>query len=158
MLGRNAHLVSENENEPVHIVMERVTSKTVDIFVEYKTYDEAVQAIDRLMNQRLLGRPPRLGMRVVEADISSQEEFLHALFPKAKNVDWKDGRARIIPTNPGDDYNSGFRGFLIEEELTLWVKHVEYPTRVSHWRFNRSELTLCSLLLPRNVLSAHTSV
>ena len=129
-LGRNARLVNENEHEPVHIVMERVTSKTLDCFVEFVNLNEAVNAVQRFDANKIDGRGSRLGQRHVDLELSSQDELMKELFPKAKNVKWVNGRPEIIPTDPEDKYKSGFSGFISKEELVMLVKHVEAPHRV----------------------------
>lgn len=131
-LGRNAHLVNENDNhEPVHIVMERVTSKTLDCYVEFINLNEAVNAVQRFEANRIVGKGGRLGQRHVDLELSSQDELMKELFPKAKNVKWTGGSPQIIETDPTDRYNSGFAGFISKEELVMLVKHVEAPQRVS---------------------------
>ena len=130
-LGRNARIINENEYEPVHIVMERVTSKTLDCYVEFTSFNEAVSAVNRFETNRTGGRGGRLGQRHVEVELSSQDFLMKELFPKAKNVTWSQGRPEITPKDPNDPYNSGFQGFVSKEELVMLVKHVEAPQRVS---------------------------
>lgn len=130
-LGRNARITNDMEHEPVHIVMERVTSKTLDAYVEFTSFDEAVAAVNRFEVNRTGGRGGRLGQRHVEIELSSQDVLMKELFPKTKNVRWNGGVPIIAPTNPDDIYNSGFQGFISKEELVMLVKHVEAPQRVS---------------------------
>ena len=112
--------------------MERVTSKTLDCYVEFVDFDEAVNAVNRFEVNRSGGRSGRLGQRHVEVELSSQEALMKDMFPKAKNVKWKGSRPEIIPRDPNDRYNSGFQGFVTREELVMLVKHVEAPQRVSY--------------------------
>ncbi|KAF4635895.1 hypothetical protein G7Y89_g2186 [Cudoniella acicularis] len=128
-LGRNARIISENDHEPIHIMMERVTSKTLDCYVEFVSFNEAVNAVNRFETNRTGGRGGRLGQRHVEVELSSQEALMKDLFPKAKNVVWHGGRPEIIPRDENDMYNSGFQGFVSKEELVMLVKHVEAPQR-----------------------------
>lgn len=130
-LGRNAKIVAENDNEPIHIIMERVTSKTLDCFVEFVSFNEAVAAVNRFETNRNGGRSGRLGQRHVDVELSSQDQLMMELFPKAKNVSWKGASPTILATNPKDVYNSGFQGFVTREEFVMLVKHVESPQRVS---------------------------
>lgn len=130
LLGRNARIISEIDHEPIHIVMERVTSKTLDCYVEFINFDEALNAVKRFNQNRKGGRGGRLGQRYVEVELSSQESLMQDLFPKAKNVEWSGAVPKIKPTKSNDKYNSGFQGFLSEEELIMLVKHVEAPQRV----------------------------
>jgi hypothetical protein len=112
-------------------VVERVTSKTLDCYVEFVSLNEAVAAVNRFETNRTGGRGGRLGQRHVEVELSSQEQLMHDLFPKAKNVTWKGSRPIITPRDENDPYNSGFQGFVSKEELVMLVKHVEAPQRVS---------------------------
>jgi hypothetical protein len=50
--------------------MERVTSKTLDCFVEFVSFNEAVQAVQRFETNRNGGRGGRLGQRHVEVELS----------------------------------------------------------------------------------------
>ncbi|PQE21292.1 hypothetical protein CJF32_00006429 [Rutstroemia sp. NJR-2017a WRK4] len=128
-LGRNARIVAENDYEPVHIIMERVTSKTLDAYIEFISFTEASNAVQRFDMNRVGGRGGRLGQRHVEVELSSQEQLMKELFPKAKNVKWVGARPEIIPRDPDDKYNSGFQGFVSREEMVMLVKHVESPQR-----------------------------
>jgi hypothetical protein len=111
--------------------MERVTSKTLDCYVEFINLNEAVAAVNRYENNRTTGRNGRLGQRHIEMEVSSQEALMKDLFPKAKNVRWNGNEPYILPTDPNDQYNSGFAGFISKEEMVMLVKHVEAPQRVS---------------------------
>lgn len=111
--------------------MERVTSKTLDAYVEFTTFDEAVAAVNRFDINRTGGRGGRLGQRHVEIGLSSQDELMKELFPKAKNVQWNGGVPIVAERDPNDKFNSGFQGFISKEELVMLVKHVEAPQRVS---------------------------
>jgi hypothetical protein len=130
-LGRNARLINETDYEPIHIVMERVTSKTLDCYVEFVSFNEALAAVNRFEQNKTGGRSGRLGQRHVEVELSSQAALMKELFPKAKNVSWRGAKPVVTPTDPNDKYNSGFQGFVSKEELVMLVKHVEAPQRVS---------------------------
>lgn len=158
-LGRNARILSESEYEPIHIIMERVTSKTLDCFVEFTDFGEAVSAVNRFENNRVGGRG-RLGQRHVEVELSTQGALMKELFPKAKNVQWDGMRPHIVPRDPNDPYNSGFQGFIIKEELIMLLKHVESPQRVSALLTFQIRHLANSIRLPflRNVLSVRSSV
>jgi len=115
--------------------MERVTSKTMDAYIEFINVNEAINAVNRYNMNRTGGRGGRLGERHVELEVVGQEQLMHDLFPKARNVTWKGARPEISPTDANDPYNSGFQGFVIREELVMLVKHVEAPQRVSGAQF-----------------------
>lgn len=127
-IGRNARIINDSE-EPVHIIMERVTSKTMDAYVEFVTPEEAVNCASRFESNRAGGRGGRLGDRHVELEVMGHEQLMKDLFSKAKNVKWHGASPEIMPHNSSDPYNSGFQGFLTREELVMLVKHVEDPKR-----------------------------
>jgi hypothetical protein len=111
--------------------MDRVTGKTMDAYIEFVNMREAVNAVKTKEVNRNGGRGGRLGNRFVSLEVTGQEQLMAALFPKAKNVTWQGSRPEILPANPNDPYNSGFKGFINSEELVLLVKQVENPNLVS---------------------------
>lgn len=129
-LGRNARIISEIY-EPIHIIMERVTSKTMDAYVEFMSLQDAIIAVNRYESNRSDGRGGRLGERHVNLEVVGHERLMADLFPKAKNVTWRSAKPEIEPADPNDVFSSGFQGFLTKEELVMMVKHVEAPQRVS---------------------------
>jgi hypothetical protein len=114
----------------IHIVMDRTTGKTMDCYVEYLSVNEAQSAVNRLIYR---GPPLRLGSpphdRVVRVTMSSQDELMKQLFPRAKNVTWTDGKPVIHASN--EPFNTGFKTFITGEELVMMTKHAEQPHRVS---------------------------
>lgn len=110
--------------------MDRVSGKTMDCFVEFLSSTDAQIAADKLNSRcRLLklGTPPM--HRVVTVQVSSQEELMKHLFPRAKNVNWPNGKPVIYQSD--EPYNTGFKAFISGEELTMMCKHAEQPHRVS---------------------------
>ena len=61
--------------------------------------------------------------------MSSQDELLSVLLPKAKNVKWEGGRPTVVEAQ--EEWSSGFKNFVSAEELGLLVRHAEQPHRVS---------------------------
>lgn len=127
-LGRNS-CVLHDTMEPIHIIMCRVTGKTLDIYVEVQTPDDAARAVQRHLDNCAAGRPSKLGDRQVDLQVSDQAELMKVLFPKAHAVQWV-GNVPAIPERLASPYQT-FRGFLSEEELAMMAKHVENPARVS---------------------------
>ncbi|KAK4153719.1 hypothetical protein C8A00DRAFT_15075 [Chaetomidium leptoderma] len=126
-LGRNSKILNDNQ-EPVHIIMERVSSKTQDCYVEFMTAQDAVRAVDRHRDNVQRGRPSRLGERPVEVLLSSQAALMQDLFPLAAGVWWDNGKPIIQAPIDGQPWKT-FKGFVTEEEMTMLVKHVEIPQR-----------------------------
>lgn len=128
-LGRNSKILNDSE-EPVHIIMERVTSKTNDAYIEFMSPQAAVAAVDRYQKNIAMGRHARLGDRPVEIELSSQSALMKDLFPLAKGVRWDGAEPVVLQDHPTEPWNC-FKGFITEEEMTMLVKHVEVPQRVS---------------------------
>lgn len=128
-LGRNSKILNDNQ-EPVHIIMERVSSKTQDCYVEFVSTQDAVRAVDRHRENMQNGRSSRLGDRPVEVQLSSQAALMKDLFPLAAGVWWDNAKPVIQEPIDGQPWKT-FKGFVTEEEMTMLVKHVEIPQRVS---------------------------
>ncbi|KAK3298154.1 uncharacterized protein B0H64DRAFT_414995 [Chaetomium fimeti] len=126
-LGRNSKILNDNQ-EPVHIIMERVSSKTQDCYVEFMTTQDAVRAVDRHRDNIQKGRPSRLGERPIELLLSSQAALMMDLFPLAAGVWWDNAKPVIQAPIDGQPWKT-FKGFVTEEEMTMLVKHVEIPQR-----------------------------
>lgn len=137
MLGNNAKICAQPPGSPfyaVHILMDRQSGKTLDCYVEVESVQEA-KTLVRQMAQRVTDkRPPKLGDRIVEVKLSSQDYLLTAAFPHGKNVSFKNGKPVIKLEReefyPGV-YSTGFTGFLQEEEIYAMSKHADTPQRVS---------------------------
>ncbi|KAI1865196.1 hypothetical protein JX265_008243 [Neoarthrinium moseri] len=126
LFGSNAKLIRDVE-EPVHIIMCKVTSKTHDAFVEFRSYDDAANAYERFKRHSDAGRVTRLGDRPVEVEVSSQTELMKQLFPIATGVVWHGTHPMIQSDSPYSFEN--FKAFVTEEEMAMLVKHVEFPMR-----------------------------
>ncbi len=110
--------------------MDRSTGKTNDCYVEFFSIGDAQAVVNRLRQrsgQIKIGTPPN--DRVVTVEISSQDVLLKELFPRAKNVVWKDGNPTVEKST--EPYNSGFKAFVTGEEMIMLVRHAEQPHRVS---------------------------
>ncbi|KAI1457362.1 hypothetical protein F4805DRAFT_457927 [Annulohypoxylon moriforme] len=122
-LGRSADTLND-KNEPVHIIMDRTTSKTNECYVEFPSFDEAVSAVSRYQNAIDNGaHVPKIGSRNVEVTISNQAKLMQKLFPLAKGIVWEEMPFRIIRDSPHSWDN--FKGFVTEEEMTMLCKHIE---------------------------------
>ncbi|KAL1982479.1 hypothetical protein VTN96DRAFT_1270 [Rasamsonia emersonii] len=127
LLGRHARTLTPDLGCPIHIIMERSTAKTMDCYVEFLTPADAEATVRRLNSIMESGRPPRLGHRRVDLTVSSQDELLKDLFPRAKCIQWRNGVPHLVPNT--DPYSSGFQGFLTSEEVLGVVRHAEQPHR-----------------------------
>ncbi|KAF7544436.1 hypothetical protein G7Z17_g9954 [Cylindrodendrum hubeiense] len=124
-LGRNSKILNDAE-EPIHIIMERATSKTMDAYVEFHTLADAMKAAERHHQNASHGRTSRLGDRPVEVELSSQASLMKDLFPIARGIFWDGAQPSIKPKNKATPWDN-FKGFISTEEMTMLVKHVESP-------------------------------
>lgn len=129
VLGRNSRILNDTE-EPVHIIMERVTGKTTDAYVEFHTFEDATKAVEKHQQNLGRGRVTRIGQRPVEIELSSQSALMKDLFPSARGVIWNGCNPQVLPHNAEEPWDN-FKGFVSNEEMTMLVKHVEVPHRVS---------------------------
>ena len=106
--------------------MDRATGKTQDCYVEFFSVLDARAWVNVINNRTHAAN--RIGDRTLEVQLSSQDELLKELFPRAKNVSWEGGKPVIMQSD--DPYNSGFKTFLFAEELQNLVSHVEKPHKV----------------------------
>ncbi|EFQ29481.1 uncharacterized protein GLRG_04625 [Colletotrichum graminicola M1.001] len=127
VLGRNSRILNDKE-EPVHIIMERITGKTTDAYVEFQTLEDASKAVEKYQQNIGRGRMTRIGQRPVDIELSSEAALMKDLFPSAKGVFWTGTNPQILPNNDQEPWDN-FKGFVSNEEMTMLVKHVEVPHR-----------------------------
>ncbi|KAM0280132.1 hypothetical protein ACHAQH_004204 [Verticillium albo-atrum] len=127
-LGRNSRILNDFE-EPVHIIMDRVSSKTNDAYVEFQTMNDAVVAVDRFHLNFSKGKVSRLGDRPVGIELSSQGALMKDLFPFATGVRWDGIHPHVLGRRKDGAPYGKFSGFVTEEEMIMLVKHVEMPNR-----------------------------
>lgn len=126
-LGNHAKIITPDLGPSIHIMMDRTTGKTQDCFVEFFSTPDANSWVSAIRNRPIQSN--RIGDRILEVELSSQDELLQELFPRAKNVRWKDGNPLIEESN--EMFNSGFKNFISADELGSFVRHAEQPHRVS---------------------------
>ena len=125
-LGKNAKIVTPDLGSPVHIIMDRLTGKTMDCYVEFFSVGDAQAAVNA---KTRAGSIYKLGDRTPIIEMATQDELLAKLFPKAKNIEWDGGVPRVLA--PDEPYNSGFKSFVTGEEMVMLSKQAEFPARVS---------------------------
>lgn len=152
-MGRNCRRIADNL-EGIHIIMTRIDGKTHDAYVEFENLTAAMNVVNRLEargNSNGIGansnssimRSSRLGDRQVSVNLSTQGALMKALFPNARGVSWESGRPQF-PFQSSEEPWKHFKGFMTLEELSMLVKHVEFPQRVS-----RLYSLVCLYLLAR---------
>ncbi|TGJ83331.1 hypothetical protein E0Z10_g5413 [Xylaria hypoxylon] len=132
LLGKASKILNDR-HEPVHIIMDRVTSKTQDAYCELSSLDAAIEMVERFKKGADNGRIGRLGNRVVEVELSSQTNLMTTLFPSSRyGVTWMGTRPQILK---GSRYPwENFRAFFTEEEMVMLSKHVDNAQRSLYGR------------------------
>ncbi|KAK6216424.1 hypothetical protein LQW54_003628 [Pestalotiopsis sp. IQ-011] len=122
IFGRAMRLLNDNE-EPVHIILEKVTAKTLDAYAEFETPSDAMQALERIRENIAHNRPPRIGPRAVKVEFSNQAALMNDLFPVAHGVTWSfpEPTIRTDSKYPIDN----FKCFTSEEENAQLSRHFE---------------------------------
>jgi hypothetical protein len=132
-LGRSAKVITANFGCPVHIIMERSTGKTMDVFVELFSYADAHNIVEKIKGYKATNKQTKIGDRHVEVDMSSQQELMQALFPKARCLEWHGAEPQLLPPREAE---SGFKYFITQEELVMTVQWAEAPKRVCNAFYN----------------------
>ena len=131
-LPNHAKLITPNLGPAIHIIMDRPSGKTMDCFVEFLSVHDARNCVNTInLSGKKGGLMDRINDRLVDVRLSSQDELLGVLFPKAKNVTWVNG-VPVVRT-PQDEWSTGFKTFVTAEELGLMIRHAEQPHRVSSY-------------------------
>ncbi|KAK3996304.1 hypothetical protein QBC44DRAFT_232199 [Cladorrhinum sp. PSN332] len=128
IIGKNSKILNDTQG-PIHIIMDRPSSKTEDVYVEFYTSEDAAKCVERLQKNARNGRPPRIDGRIVAVQLVDQAELMRVLFPYAKGVDWHGCDPRVIEVGADGYEHEKFRGFLTPDEMIMLVKHVEVPGR-----------------------------
>lgn len=131
----------------VHIIQERMTGKTMDIYVEMTDWVEADKAFRRYNGLAMRNREPKLGNRRIKLEMSSSSILMKAIFPRAK-CDWVNG----LPVRSEEyirETNSEWDGFITREELVKVQLFAEQPNSSKvctslHFNYFKS-LTHCRL-------------
>ncbi|KAK3948056.1 hypothetical protein QBC32DRAFT_382225 [Pseudoneurospora amorphoporcata] len=129
-LGRNSKILNDAQ-EPVHIIMERISGKTQEAYVEFFSQDDAIRAVQRFNQAVQRGRPPRIADRPVDVELSGQASMMRDLFPLAAGVVWRGAEPEVQPPVEGKPWNT-FKGFVTTEEMAMLVKLVEMPQRAQY--------------------------
>ncbi|KAI0162247.1 hypothetical protein GGR57DRAFT_489944 [Xylariaceae sp. FL1272] len=140
--------VLEERHEPVHIIMDRITGKTKDAYVEIRSHEDAMKLIENVEYKRNVEhRPPRLGSRVVNITLSSQAQLMKALFPDAQ-MEWYG--AKGVPKRDSRFSHENFKGFFSDEEMTMLAKHTN-PTHASFAKLCPERVYECMISTIRKV-------
>jgi hypothetical protein len=110
----------------VHIIQERMTGKTMEIFIELKDFSEADRALHRYHSLAARNREPKIGNRRIKLQMSTHTILMKAMFPRAK-CDWVNG-APVRSEDYIRDNPSTWDGFITFEELVRVLLFAEQPS------------------------------
>jgi hypothetical protein len=128
-LGQDAEIVEYPQSSgifAIHIIQDRMTGKTHDVYLEFANFSSADNAYRRYENLSARNREPKLGNRRVNLNMSTNTELMKAIFPRAK-CEWIDG----MPVRSPDylrDNPSEWDGFITNEELLKVLLFAEQIT------------------------------
>ena len=132
--GNHSGIVEHPDGQlMIHIIMDRRTSKTGEIYVEFDTMREAENVIKRLSNTRSRQPIAKLLDRECRVRSSSQDELLKALFPAAK-CNWRDGKPVFNLTRM--DGSPAFTSFLDKEEIHYLKKFMIDSRKAKFCKFH----------------------
>ncbi|TLD23565.1 hypothetical protein E2P81_ATG08909 [Venturia nashicola] len=116
----------------IHIIQDRNSGKTDDIYVELCDWSEAEKVLRRYDNQSSRDRAPKLGNRRVRLTLTTASALMKAIFPRAKCL-WANGK----PERPDEwlkDNPCNWDGFVTREEMVKVLMFTE-QTYSSKTRF-----------------------
>lgn len=112
----------------IHVMYERNTGKSGDVFVEFAAEEEKRITWDKFHSYaKRNGKPRMVGTRKVGLQDSWQGELMAMLFPRGKCLGWKGQSPVITVPVPG---MSPFDGFVSDEELQNVLSHASKPGKV----------------------------
>lgn len=129
-LGSHAKIITPDLGPAVHIIMDRSTGKTQDAFVEFFSPLDAKAWVSLIRSRP--AQMNKIGDRILEVELSNQEELLKEIFPRARSIIWRGGAdgKQVVAQESEDPFDSGFKGFITMEEVQSLVRHAEQPHRV----------------------------
>ncbi|KAE9988560.1 hypothetical protein EG328_009693 [Venturia inaequalis] len=117
----------------IHIIQDRMSGKTDDIYVELKDWNETEKIMRRYDGQNYRDRIPKLGNRRVNMALSTASALMKAIFPRAKCL-WLNGKPER-PENWLVDHPSNWDGFVTREEMVKVLMFTE-QTNSAKTRFS----------------------
>jgi len=109
----------------VHIIQDRMTGKTDDIFIELKDWGESDRSFRRYNNLAARNRQPKLQNRRIKLEMSTSSMLMKAMFPRAKCV-WVNGLPERSVAYLRDNH-CDWDGFITKEELVKVLLFAEHP-------------------------------
>ena len=124
-MGQNTPFATRDAVASIHIIMDRMTGKTYDCYVEVSSTDAAQSFVNSRTNSR---QAQPLLDRIPTVEMSCLDQLLENLFPKARSMQWMQGQPIL---RAGESVDSPFRALVTQEEMATTVRYAESPQRVS---------------------------
>lgn len=81
-LGTHAKIITPDLGPAIHVTMDRFTGKTQEAFIEFFSTPDARAWVNLIKCRPAYSN--KIGDRILSVDLSSQEELMREIFPRAK--------------------------------------------------------------------------
>ncbi|RYP56724.1 hypothetical protein DL771_011663 [Monosporascus sp. 5C6A] len=126
-LGISARTLPDS-HEGIHILIDFITGKTIDAFVETVGMQDAMAVVGRHLDKLADGQQDRILNRPVEMSVSSPDALRKAVFKIGSvGVKWIGGEPQVQVPEPGQVIGK-FKEFVPGENLAMLLKHAEHQT------------------------------
>jgi hypothetical protein len=116
----------------IHFAVDKQTLRTNACFAEYTSVDAAEEAVRKYLTHRERGTQLRIHNRFINVELSSVEQMMKAIYPRADQIEWHGLNPILYVRNSEYIGNSLNALFFTKEELYLFVKHAELPNKSQH--------------------------
>ncbi|RYP49431.1 hypothetical protein DL768_004876 [Monosporascus sp. mg162] len=129
-LGKPAKTLPDS-HEGIHILIDYITGKTVDAFIETVGMQDAMAVVSKHQDKLASGQQDKILNRPVEMSVSSPDMLRKAVFKIGSvGVKWIGGEPQVQVPEPGQVIGK-FKEFVPAENLTMLLKHAENQTTFS---------------------------
>ncbi|RYP58337.1 hypothetical protein DL769_008996 [Monosporascus sp. CRB-8-3] len=129
-LGKPAKTLPDS-HEGIHIIIDYITGKTIDAFIETVTMQDAMAVVGKHQDKLADGQQDKILNRPAEMSVSSPDALRKAVFKTGSvGVKWIGGEPQVQVPEPGQVIGK-FKGFVPAENLTMLLKHAENQTTFS---------------------------
>ncbi|RYO78033.1 hypothetical protein DL762_008909 [Monosporascus cannonballus] len=145
-LGKPAKTLPDS-HEGIHILIDYITGKTVDAFIETVTMQDAMAVVGKHQDKLADGQQDKILNRPAEMSVSSPDALRKAVFKAGSvGVKWIGGEPQVQVPEPGQVIGK-FKAFVPAENLTMLLKHAENQTTFSRECPERPYECMISILM-----------
>ncbi|RYP18451.1 hypothetical protein DL767_009838 [Monosporascus sp. MG133] len=129
-LGKPAKTLPDS-HEGIHILIDYITGKTIDAFVETVGMEDAMAVVGKHQDKLADGQQDKILNRPAEMSVSSPDVLRRAVFKIGSvGVKWIGGEPQVQVPEPGQVIGK-FKEFVPAENLAMLLKHAENQTTFS---------------------------